>query len=52
MKPNICYIVGALTNNYPLGISNEFIGEESHILVKRGTLLVFFPGASYEKAVY
>lgn len=32
-----------LTNTYPLGISNEFTGEESRITVRKGTLLVFFP---------
>lgn len=32
-----------LTNNYPLGISNEFTCAESRISVRKGTLLVFFP---------
>ena len=32
-----------LTNGYPLGVSNEFMGEESRIFVRDGTLLVFFP---------
>ena len=29
-----------ITNDYPIGISNEFIGEESRIEVKRGMLLL------------
>ncbi|HCX78400.1 MAG TPA: thiamine diphosphokinase [Firmicutes bacterium] len=32
-----------LTNTFPIGISNEFIGEESEITVGSGTLLVMFP---------
>lgn len=32
-----------LTSTYPLGVSNEFTGEESRITVRKGTLLVFFP---------
>ena len=33
---------GVLANSFPVGCSNEFVGQKSRISVKRGTLLIIF----------
>ena len=32
-----------LSNSYPVGISNEFIGEDAKISVQKGILIIFYP---------
>ena len=37
----------AVTADFPVGVSNSFIGQESVVAVKKGTLLVVFPTAVF-----
>lgn len=40
-----------LTNTFPVGTSNEFVGEKSRIQVKKGILAVVFPREAKEKII-
>ncbi len=41
-----------LTNTFPLGVSNEFLGEKASVSVCEGELLILFNCEKLEKAVY
>ena len=37
-----------LSNDYPLGVSNEFAGKKSSVFVRKGTLILVFPRKAKE----
>ena len=37
---------GCLTNDFPIGVSNEFIGRPAEITVRKGVVLVYFPDSA------
>lgn len=42
---------GKLTNYFPLGVSNQFIGEKSKIVAQKGILLVVFPSQAFSEII-
>ncbi|MBD5087245.1 MAG: thiamine diphosphokinase [Clostridiales bacterium] len=41
-----------LTNNYPLGVSNEFIGKKSFVSIKKGMLLISIEKENLSKIIF
>lgn len=46
LKYELCDVT--LTSDFPIGVSNEFVGKQSSIEVGEGTLLIVFPKACKE----